>query len=63
MSKDLIPRMGLSLIKKAQELFVAGFQIIDDVGASLTRVVPQGRQYTQMIEDVARRFRCCLFEC
>lgn len=53
LSKDLLPRIGVSMLEKAQELFLVGFHQLDEVGATLARNIPQGREYQKMIENIA----------
>lgn len=53
LSENLGKRIILSLAEKGQELFTKFFLELDEIGASLERVIPQGRKFQALIDDIA----------
>lgn len=52
LSENLKTRVALSIAEKGQEMFLAFFQQLDEVGSNLAKVIPQGRKYQSMVEDI-----------
>lgn len=52
LSKNLKRGIAEGIAAKGQEMFVTFFHLLDEVGANLAKVIPNGRAYQGMIEDI-----------